>query len=188
MCELIFLTPTGLEGDEDPEIMDTGGDSDTCSREFGAQLVEASGYYSLRRTIDPKSRNRGMVRCLLRKKGDPYEPACRIRGCSRSDFSSIAKKRLWTIFNIPVALMIVLSYETHDTPACGTNPEELPESRVVGLARFPLYVFLGIFINVPKQLCIPRPEIRTRSLVNQNRRTASIRPSASSESGMLILL
>ena len=63
-----------------------------------------------------------------------------------------------------------------------SDSEELSKCRVVGLARLALDVFLN---KVLALYVLAIETIYTKSFVNQNLRTASIRPNPSSESPIL---
>jgi hypothetical protein len=68
-----------------------------------------------------------------------------------------------------------------------TYPEELAQSRIIRLAWFALDVFLSEVQHIFPFHGI-RKSIYTKSLVNQNLNTSSIRPSSSSDFPMLLSL
>ena len=76
----------------------------------------------------------------------------------------------------------------HSESITSTYPKKLPQRRVIRFAGFPFDVFLNFHITMLK-LQNPKGKAKseppTRSFVNQNRRTANMRPSPSSESPML---
>ena len=98
-------------------------------------------------------------------------------------FTALSKYRRDTVLDFPITLMR-RSVEDVLSKNGFKYPKEFSQCRIVWFAWFSLNVFLCTILG-PSKLIAIEAQKPTKSFVNQNRITASIRPRASSESPML---
>lgn len=70
VCELVLFAIPIIKGYENAQVVRSGRDPYTRSREFGAEMVISAGCDSLLRAIDIKGRYRRVMRGLLGQKRD----------------------------------------------------------------------------------------------------------------------
>ena len=182
MRQLVLFMVSALHIDKYSKIVGSGRNSDARACKFCTELIKAPSRNSFLRTIDPKGGNRGVVRGLLREVGDFHRLIFRTSLVDGRYFMALSKNCRLLVLDNPITLL-AFSKNLQEVFVKRTRKNS-PRVELYGLQGLPLTYFcpypVSTFHDKSKH-----PACLTRSLVNQNLKTASMRPRSSSESPML---
>lgn len=192
MGQLVLFVVSLVDVDKDAEVMLTRRNPDARASELGTNLIEPTSRNSSFRAVYVEGRNWWMVRCLLGQVAylDHIPVAVSISGrgavgCSRRRLSGYSWR---SILNLPTTLgesiAISGSFEGDSYYRNRLTLKNSPSVELYGLHGFPLMYFY-LMLSTIVLYTTPSTGIHTRSLVNQNLNTSSMRPSGSSDLPML---